>query len=370
MEQNLQAQFSEIDLLTGCWSLVSFSKGIQANFGNEDLSPMTLIGIDVHQLRRVNRLYGFERGDQLLRWLGIALRDEMGNTVYRIAGEAFVIVIIGGSAESRDSQARSLFERLNDQAQQLSMEIPVVTMAVIHFAAGTSLNSALVWKNLNELMEWIDGKEPFKIFDAEPLGDNTAMIRALELMAERILSLGYMLNVTFRLAYTDPVGNLPNLIAIQRKLDLTLAEATAKEQGFSLLLIDGDDLKRYNTVSYDAGDELISQIGSVLIAAIRPGDFVGRWRFGDEFIILLPETRIKEAVNIADRVRAALVETSKAWLFPVTVSVGVVEYPTQGNTVDRLISHAEEALKIAKATGKNKTVVAPMLRPPAAANNE
>jgi diguanylate cyclase (GGDEF)-like protein len=219
-------------------------------------------------------------------------------------------------------------------------------------------------------MEWIDGKEPFKIFDAEPLGDNTAMIRALELMAERILSLGYMLNVTFRLAYTDPVGNLPNLIAIQRKLDLTLAEATAKEQGFSLLLIDGDDLKRYNTVSYDAGDELISQIGSVLIAAIRPGDFVGRWRFGDEFIILLHETRIKEAVNIADRVRAALVETSKAWLFPVTVSVGVVEYPTQGNTVDRLISRAEEALKIAKATGKNKTVVTPMLTPPAAANNE
>lgn len=106
MEHNPQAQFSDIDLLTGCWNLVRFSKGIQHNFDNQSLSPMTLIGIDVHQLRRVNRVHGYERGDQLLRWLGIALRDEMGNTVYRIAGEAFVIVLIGDSVNTHDRRAR------------------------------------------------------------------------------------------------------------------------------------------------------------------------------------------------------------------------------------------------------------------------
>jgi diguanylate cyclase (GGDEF)-like protein len=358
MEPNLQAQFSEIDLLTGCWSLVRFSKGIQTNFGNQDLSPMTLIGIDVHQLRRVNRNHGFERGDQLLRWLGIALRDEMGNTVYRIAGETFVIILVGGSRASHDNRARNLFDRLNEQAQQLSMEIPVVKMAVIHFAADKSLNTALVWKNLNELMEWIDEEEPFKIFDAEPLQDNPVLIRAIELMAERILSLGYMLNVTFRLAYTDPVGNLPNLIATQRKLDLTLAEATAKGQVFSLLLIDGDDLKRYNAVSYADGDKLISQIGSVLMQAIRRDDFVGRWRFGDEFIILLLDTRRQEAASVADGVRAAMEKTSHSWLFPITISVGVVEYPIHGSTVEELVTKAEHALKDAKSAGKNRTSVA------------
>jgi diguanylate cyclase (GGDEF)-like protein len=358
MEQNLQAQFTEIDLLTGCWNLVRFSKGIQTNFGNEDLSPITLVSIDVHQLRRVNRLHGFERGDQLLRWLGIALRDEMGNNVYRIAGEAFVIVLVGGSRESHDNRARDLFGRLNDQAQQLSMEIPVVTLAVIHFSGGSALNIALVWKNLNERMELIDGEEPFKIFDAEPLPDNTEMIRAIELMAERILSLGYMLNITFRLAYTDPVGNLPNLIATRRKLDLTLAEAESKQGGFSLFLIDGDDLKRYNTVSYADGDKLISQIASVLMGAIRPGDFVGRWRFGDEFIVLLPEAKINEAIPVADRIRAAVEETSRSWLFPVTVSVGGVEYPIHGRTVDELVNQAEQALKSAKEAGKNRTIVA------------
>ncbi|HLO31577.1 MAG TPA: diguanylate cyclase [Anaerolineales bacterium] len=358
MEQNLQAQLSEIDLLTGCWNLVSFAKGIENNFGNEALSPMTLIGIDVYQLRRVNRTYGFERGDQLLRWLGIALRDEMGNTVYRIAGEAFVIVVTGESTVLHDHRAHQLFERLNNQARQLSMDIPVVTMAVIHFASGASLNTALVWKNLNELTELIDGEEPFKIFDAEPLDDNAAMIRAIELMAERILSLGYMLNVTFRVAYTDPVGNLPNLIATQRKLELTLTESISKGGHFSLCLMDGDDLKRYNTVSYAAGDQLIGQIGSTLTAAIRPGDFVGRWRFGDEFVIILPHTGSKDAVNVADGVRSTIEEVSKDWMFPITVSIGVVEYPLHGNTVEALIQTAEQALKVAKAAGKNRTVVA------------
>jgi diguanylate cyclase (GGDEF)-like protein len=207
-------------------------------------------------------------------------------------------------------------------------------------------------------MELIDGEEPFKIFDAEALHDNPAMIRAIELMAERILSLGYMLNITFRLAYTDPVGNLPNLIATRRKLDLTLAEAESKQGGFSLFLIDGDDLKRYNTVSYADGDKLISQIGSVLMETIRPNDFVGRWRFGDEFIVLLPDTEINEAIPVADRIRATVEETSRSWLFPVTVSAGAVEYPIHGSTVDELVNHAEQALKNAQAAGKNKTVLA------------
>jgi len=358
MEQSLQTQFSEVDLLTGCWNLVRFTKGIQENFGNQDRSPITLIGIDVHQLRRINRVHGFERGDQLLRWLGIALRDEMGNTVYRIAGEAFVIVLPGGSRQAHDSHARSLFARLNDQAQQLSMQVPVVTMALIHFEAGTSLNTALVWKNLNESMEHSDGEKPFQVFDAAPLEDNPEMIRAIELMAERILSLGYMLNITYSLAYTDPVGNLPNLIATRRKMDLMLAETASGRGGFSLFLIDGDDLHRYNTVSYAAGDRLIGQISAVLMEAVRPGDFVGRWRFGDEFIVILPDTKLSEAVPVADRIRRAIEGTSREWMFPVTVSIGVVEYSVHGSTVEELVSHAEQALKTAKAAGKNRTVVA------------
>jgi diguanylate cyclase (GGDEF)-like protein len=67
---------------------------------------------------------------------------------------------------------------------------------------------------------------------------------------------------------------------------------------------------------------------------------------------------MKEAVSVADGIRAAVEETSRSWLFPVTVSVGVVEYPIHGRSVDELVNHAEQALKAAKDAGKNRTVLA------------
>jgi diguanylate cyclase (GGDEF)-like protein len=74
---------------------------------------------------------------------------------------------------------------------------------------------------------------------------------------------------------------------------------------------------------------------------IRLGDFVGRWRFGDEFILLLPDMRAEDAILVADRSRASLESISRDWLFPVTVSAGVVEFPVHGNTMDELVQRAE-----------------------------
>jgi len=352
--------FSHIDLLTGCYNLVSFTRVIEANFGGTLLQPFTLLGIDVHQLRRVNRLRGYDHGDQLLRWLGIALRDEMGSAVYRISGEEFVVVLTGNSPQEHERQAQQLFERLNSQALQLDMEMPVVRMGVIHFPPLQTLNSALVWKNLNEMMTRVDVDQPYQVFTAVPLrSDDQETIRAIELMAERIVSLGYNLNYTMRLAYTDPVGRLPNLIATQRKLELTVAEANTMQRPFSVLLIDGDDLKRYNQISYAAGDEMILRLSAVLMAAVRPGDFVGRWRFGDEFVVILPGVELPDALIIANEVRLAVQQASHAWQFPTTISLGVVQYPRHGSCLDELISKAESALSAAKAAGKNHALAAP-----------
>jgi GGDEF domain-containing protein len=67
---------------------------------------------------------------------------------------------------------------------------------------------------------------------------------------------------------------------------------------------------------------------------------------------------IAQAVDVADSVRLAVEETSRDWLFPVTVSVGVVEYPTHGQTADELVGKAEATLKLAKMRGKNRMVIA------------
>jgi len=351
--------FFSVDLLTGCNNLVSFSKALDDNFENLLLEPVSLITTDLYQLRDINKTKGFEYGDSLLRWLGIAIKDETESVVYRISGDNFVAVLIGGKHKKHEAIAQRLFDRLNSETQQLSLQPPVARMAVIHFPGSNPLNPPVVWKNLNEKMAITTPEEPFKIFQADTSEEDKATLRAIELMAKRIETLGGTLQYTFRLAYTDPVSSAPNMLAISRKLDLSLSEAILEQKHLSICLIDGDNLKRYNNNGYAAGDDVIRKITSTLSAALRPSDFLGRWRMGDEFIIILPATTVEQASMVAERLRSSIEQASQGWLFPTSISIGISYYPKHGHTSNSLVEHAEKALSLAKMSGKNRVIVAP-----------
>ena len=350
--------FFRVDLLTGCSNLVSFSKELDDNFDNKMLEPVSLIVVDLYQLRSINHTKGFDYGDSLLRWLGIAIKDVTEAKVYRISGDNFVAVLIGGEHETHQATARKLFDRLNSEARQLAVNLPVARMAVIHFPENDELNPAVVWRNLNEKLELTSGEDPFQVFQADVSEDDKATLHAIELMAKRIETLGGTLQYTFKMAYTDPVSNAPNMLAIQRRLELSLSEAILNQKHLSLCLIDGDSLKKYNTKGYQAGDDVIRKITQTLATALRPTDFIGRWRMGDEFIVILPSTNVDQAGMVAERLRESVEKASQGWLFPTTISIGISYYPKHGHTASQLIEAAEKALSIAKATGKNKVIVA------------
>ena len=350
--------FFRVDLLTGCSNLVSFSKELDDNFGNKILDPLSLIVVDLYQLRDINQAKGFEHGNSLLRWLGIAIKDVTESTVYRISGDNFVAVLIGGNHATHQATARKLFDRLNSEAKQLELQPPVARMAVVHFPENNKLNPAVVWRNLNEKLELTNAENPFQVFQADTSEEDQATLHAIELMAKRIETLGGTLQYTFKIAYTDPVSSAPNMLAIQRRLELSLSEAVLNHQPLSLCLIDGDSLKKYNTKGYQAGDEVIRKITQTLATALRPTDFLGRWRMGDEFIVILPATNVDQAGMVAERLRESIEHTSQGWLFPTSISIGVSYYPKHGYTSGQLIEAAENALSIAKATGKNKVIVA------------
>jgi diguanylate cyclase (GGDEF)-like protein len=358
-EFNTPNPFFHVDLLTGCHNLVSFSKALDNNFANDLLEQVSLLAIDLYQLRDINQIKGFDHGDSLLRWLGIAIKDETQATVYRISGDNFVAALIGGKRKTHQTTAQKLYDRLNSEAQQLALNLPVVRMAVIHFPDSNRLNPSVVWRNLNEKMELTHAGEPFQIFDADVSEEDAATLRAIELMAKRIETLGGTLQYTFRLAYTDPVSGAPNMLAIQRRLDLAIGEAILDQKHLSLCLIDGDNLKQYNNKGYAAGDEVIRKITAALTAALRPDDFLGRWRMGDEFIVMLPSTTVEQAAMVAERLRASIENASQGWLFPTSISIGVAYYPKHGHTVNQLVVAAEKALLLAKMSGKNRVIVAP-----------
>jgi diguanylate cyclase (GGDEF)-like protein len=232
-------------------------------------------------------------------------------------------------------------------------------MALIHFPAGRPLNPAVVWKNLNEKLAETNSERPFYISHADVSEEDQATLRAIELMARRIETLGSTLQYTFRLAYTDPISQSPNMLAIQRKLDLSLAETMLAQDPLCVCLIDGDDLKRYNNQGYEAGDDVIRKISKTISGALRPADFLGRWRMGDEFIVILPSTTAEQALAVAERLRASVEQASSAWLHPTSVSVGIAYYPKHGSSTSELLDAAENALKQSKSQGKNQVSIAP-----------
>lgn len=351
--------FFRTDLLTGCNNLVSFSEALSDDFGNRALSPLSMIAVDVCNLTAINKIKGRAFGDSLLRWFGFAIKDITGAATYRIAGDDFVAVMIGGTHETHAKKAKRLAECLNRDAKQFDLQPPLARVTIFHFPEKVPLDGAVVWKYLNEKHYFSASDQTFKIIEVNPfLNMNYDTAQAIVLMAKRIADLGYMLENTFGLAYTDPVSNAPNMLAIQHKLDLALEESIQQNTSLSICLMDGDDLRKYNSMGYAAGDEIIRKLSETLSSALRPNDFLGRWRMGDEFILILPSTNASQAQVVAERLRATVESISHKWPYPTTISIGIACYPQHGKETSLLLKAAEQALKVAKQRGKNRVVIA------------
>ena len=126
------------------------------------------------------------------------------------------------------------------------------------------------------------------------------------------------------------------------------------KEPFSILFIDGDNLKQYNTLSYQRGNLMIRDLGRLIADQLRRGDFLARWFSGDEFLVILPRADRAEALRVGERLRSKVEKTTRKWPFPITISVGVATYPIDGSTMEELLVKAEKANALAKKEGKNK----------------
>ena len=106
------------------------------------------------------------------------------------------------------------------------------------------------------------------------------------------------------------------------------------------------------------GDQVLANVGATLRGVLRARDFAGR-NGGEEFAILLPDTEIDAALEIAERVRAAIAEISLPGTdVSVTASMGVAGFPGHASTLDRLERLADAALYLAKRQGRNRVELA------------
>ncbi len=153
------------------------------------------------------------------------------------------------------------------------------------------------------------------------------------------------------LRVTDPLTNLYNFRHFMKTLDYEIERAKHFKRPLCLLLMDLDDLKIYNdTFGYKEGDKLLKNIGDILGEVLQEVDIICRYS-ADEFAVILPEIKIQEAKDIAERIRQAIEKAN--FKKQVTASLGLVRC-IKDTTRHDLIVKANAALRQAKEIGKNR----------------
>ncbi|MBA3661737.1 MAG: diguanylate cyclase [Gammaproteobacteria bacterium] len=157
----------------------------------------------------------------------------------------------------------------------------------------------------------------------------------------------------------DSLTNLYNHTMIHQHLDREIIIAERHQRPLSVVLFDIDHFKAVNdTYGHQAGDKVLKDLSMFLQKYLRKSDLIGRYG-GEEFLVILPQTAVDEAVKIVEALRVKFAETPHTLddvnIF-VTLSGGISNYPTF-KTVGSLVKVADNALYEAKQTGRNRIVV-------------
>lgn len=156
----------------------------------------------------------------------------------------------------------------------------------------------------------------------------------------------------------DAITGLPDARAFHARLTEELARATRHGVPLALVTVDLDHFAALNTRhGADVGDQVLSETALVLKLALRESDVIARLG-GDGFGILLPEADQSPALRCADRLRRAIEEHRFARVGRLTASAGVASCPRDGVDAAELLHVAEQALSIAKKSGRRRVMAA------------
>jgi diguanylate cyclase (GGDEF)-like protein len=166
------------------------------------------------------------------------------------------------------------------------------------------------------------------------------------------------MGIQHHLARTDALTGIPNRRYLEEAIEAECARAVRYEQPLSLVMADLDYLKEVNdTFSHQRGDELIRAVAHLARETCRQADMVARYG-GDEFVFVLPATKLDEALAFAERFRRRVEQYAKneASASPkLTVSLGVAQWDHQTMTRPAaLISEADLSMYKAKTAGRNR----------------
>lgn len=160
-----------------------------------------------------------------------------------------------------------------------------------------------------------------------------------------------------QLAHLDPLTGLNNRRSFYEKTEPIWSTARRKGRDAAVIALDIDLFKQINdSHGHEHGDETLTAVAAALSRSIRQGDVLARWG-GEEFIVFMPETSLKEAVALAERLRAAIAQIRVPHAqgeTAITASFGVAQKDADHATLDALISAADGYLYQSKQKGRDR----------------
>ena len=162
-----------------------------------------------------------------------------------------------------------------------------------------------------------------------------------------------------RMASVDPLTGVPNLRGVEAFANRAMRNTRTTLEPLAVLAIDVDRFKSINdTYGHAAGDRVLQQLARACHESMRDGDLLGRIG-GEEFLAVLPGTRLDHALDVAERLRNR-VATLKLVDVPEdirpTISIGAAEMTPDDADFDALKQRADEAMYRAKEAGRNRVV--------------
>lgn len=196
------------------------------------------------------------------------------------------------------------------------------------------------------------------VLDRVPREMDAAQHEALVVLARAVMTTLELRRSALRMkdfVLTDALTGIANRAAFHGALDRALAEQRSTGQSFGLVYLDLDGFKQVNDLKgHSAGDEVLRQVASVLLLAVRRGDLAARIG-GDEFAVVLPAVA-DHAPVIAERIRQDVARRMAELDLQVTASVGVVTFRTPPADREEAISFVDGLMYQAKLAGKDNVI--------------
>ncbi|MBI3152136.1 MAG: diguanylate cyclase [Chloroflexi bacterium] len=161
-----------------------------------------------------------------------------------------------------------------------------------------------------------------------------------------------------QLALHDGLTGLLNRRAIEEYAEAEFDQTSRKKRPLSVVLLDVDHFKSVNDkYGHKFGDHTLRRVAQLLTGDLRKYDRVGRWG-GEEFILILPETQLQDAIMVAERLRSRIADMKLSLengkQFSVQISLGVACTTGEFPSLQKLIDAADQAMYRAKQTGRNR----------------